>query len=242
MSKKNSGIFILLILFCVKSFAATQTSITISSAISLKTSLDEITSKYNQKNNIKFLINYGASGSLKRQIQNGAPVDIVLFADKNSADELVVDGILEKKDIYYPIYNSLILVGYKKISNINQLQGKLAIGESNIVPLGNYSKEFLTNISLYEKLKPNIIFGKDAKAVQTYVETEAVDYAIIYKNELTSLKNSSLILELDKNKYSKPTYTFAIIRSRATKDTQKFFEYLLSDECKKIFVKNGFEI
>lgn len=67
-------------------------SLTISAAASLKDVMAEIKLLYQQeKPNIKLTYNFGSSGSLQRQIEQGAPVDIFISAATNKMD------ILEKK-------------------------------------------------------------------------------------------------------------------------------------------------
>ena len=64
-------------------------SLTVSAAISLKDALDEIAKMYEQKNpGVKVTFNYGGSGTLQHQIEQGAPVDIFFSAAEKQMDAL----------------------------------------------------------------------------------------------------------------------------------------------------------
>src|ERR1700679_1928695 len=58
-----------------------KTALTVSAAISLKDALDEVKQVYVSANpGVSLAMNYGASGTLQIQIEQGAPVDIFLSA------------------------------------------------------------------------------------------------------------------------------------------------------------------
>lgn len=58
--------------------------ILVSVAASLKDAMTEIETQYEAKNaGINLTINYGSSGSLQQQIEQGAPTDLFISAGKN---------------------------------------------------------------------------------------------------------------------------------------------------------------
>lgn len=216
--------------------------INVSAAISLKESLDEIAKKFQVENpGDKIFINYGGSSALRKQIENGAPVDVVLFADTENIDKLQNQGLIKERAEV--LYNSLVVAGIgKKINSLGEARGeRIAIADPEIAPLGAYSKEYLKNTGLYETLKENLIIGQNAKTVFNYVESGDVDYGIIYRNEVKNLKNAQVIMEVDPSTYSKPIYGFGVIENNK-EDVDKFFQYVQGDQAKEIFVKNGFKV
>ncbi len=218
------------------------TVITIDAGASLKATLDNLITIYKEKNNVEIEVTYGSSGVFKQQIKYGAPVDIVLFSDATSIKELIEAKLVDKSDITYPIYNNLNLIGYKPIKSIDELKGLLVIGDPEISSLGKYSKEYLENMGVYNKLKPDMVYAKDSLGVATYVENKFVDYGILFDNELSRLKESVVILKLDPSKYEKPFYTFAIIKGHKNDATKAFFNFLNSKEAMAIFKEDDFSI
>ncbi|MFZ1203716.1 MAG: substrate-binding domain-containing protein, partial [Candidatus Acidiferrales bacterium] len=72
-------LLILGISFPPSSVQAQDTNVTVSAAISLKDALDAIKQAYaSQAPSVSLSMNYGASGTLQLQIEQGAPVDVYI--------------------------------------------------------------------------------------------------------------------------------------------------------------------
>ena len=64
-------------------------TLTISAAASLQDALQEIGRSYNQKQpHVQIIYNFGSSGSLRYQIEQGAPVDVFISTDEQQMDAL----------------------------------------------------------------------------------------------------------------------------------------------------------
>ena len=88
-----------------------KTDLTVSAAISLKDALDEAKQIYiEEHSNVSIAINYGASGTLQLQIEQGAPVDVFLSAAPKQMDALETKGLLSagtRKDL---LRNEVVLI------------------------------------------------------------------------------------------------------------------------------------
>lgn len=212
----------------------------ISVAISLKDSLDEITKIYKEKNpEVEFFINYGASGTLKKQLENGIKSDIVIMATPDEMDYLENLELIDTDSRKDFLQNSLILIGEYPLEELEEVKNyKIALGEPTIVPLGHHSKRFLEERGIYENLK-NPIFSKDAKSVFNYAELGEVDYAVVYSTEKKNMKRTILIKELE---YKLPTYSFSLTKEGREEYKEKFYNFLFSQESIEIHMKNGFKV
>ena len=79
-------------------------------AASLTESLKEIGADYEKQSGDKIVFNFAASGTLARQIEEGAPADIFFSADEAKADALEKKGLLVKKTCKSLLGNSLVIV------------------------------------------------------------------------------------------------------------------------------------
>src|SRR2546423_4933462 len=68
--------------------------ITISAAVSLRDAFAEIGRRYEQRTGISVRFNFGASGVLQKQIEQGAPVDVFASAGARQMDELAVKSLI----------------------------------------------------------------------------------------------------------------------------------------------------
>src|ERR1700727_3308427 len=97
---------------CVSSVAAQgKSELTVSAAISLKDSLDEIGSIYEKAHpEVKISFNYGGSGTLQRQIEQGSPVGIFFSAAEEKVDDLQAKGLGDAGTRRNIVANQLVLI------------------------------------------------------------------------------------------------------------------------------------
>jgi molybdate transport system substrate-binding protein len=196
-------------------------NLTVSGAASLKEYLETAREKFVTTNpETKIDFNMGASGTLKKQVVQGAPVDIVFFASKKDVVDLKDQGFVDKVEDMFE--NSLVVIRHK------EAKGDMpALGDPGFVPAGKYSKEALTNLGTWTEIEKKALFAKDVRSVLNYVERGEADWGIVYKSDAKNLKNSYIEKELDKNLHSPIIYSLGIIKDSTNKEeAQKFVEFL----------------
>ena len=226
---------------------SSQNELNISVATSLLNPINEIIKEYENENNVKVNINFGGSGTLKSQIENGADVCAYFSANENFMDELVEKNIVKKDEINVPISNSLVLIksdkckyDIKSLKDLLKYDITMAIGQIDTVPAGQYAKESLEKLNIFNEIKDKLVYGKDVSAVKNYVETSEVDLGIVYKSDSLDLKSSQVVLEIPKNLHENINYTLAPINS--SEDGKKIIEFINSKYSKKILREYGFLI
>ena len=229
---------------CSKS---SENELTISVAVSLLNPINEIVEEYENENNININVNFGGSGTLKTQIENGADVCAYFSANEKFMNELVEENIVKEDEIKVPISNSLVLIksdkcnyNIKGLEDILKYDVTMAIGQVDTVPAGQYAKESLEKLNIFNKVKDKLVYGKDVSAVKNYVETNEVDLGIVYKSDSLDLKNSKVIIEVPKDLHEEINYTLAPINSN--KDSKKIVDFINSKYSKDILRKYGFLI
>ena len=223
--------------------------LTVSAAISLKDALDDIQQLYGKQNpGVRLLFNYGASGTLKLQIEQGAPVDLYMPAAPDLMDALESKGLLladTRRDV---VRTELVLIVPKDSSAISSFRDlatprvkQVALGEPKTVPAGQYAKEVLTYLGIYGAVEAKAIWAKDVRQVLTYVETGNVDAGIVYSTDARSSSNVKIVAEAPEASHTPIVYPVAVIRSsRNPAAAKQFAAFLLSPEAGAIFRKYGF--
>ena len=233
--------------FFISFLSVSGREITISSATSLKSVVEKLILEYNKKNEqLKINVNYGSSGTLRKQIENGAEIDVVLFADKENLQKLEKQGLIENRERKFKVLNSLIFVGNKPLDK----KGVLGLCEAKVVPLGNYSMEALSNKKykkIYEDLRGNTVIVRDFREVLNGLENENIDYGILYKTEIKHLIKSYVLFEIDSDTHSEIEYSFGVVKQEKSKnkdniEVEKIYEFLNSEQSEKIFQEFGFKI
>jgi molybdate transport system substrate-binding protein len=226
-------------------------TLTVSAAASLKDSMNEIKQLYAKENpNVTIKYNFGSSGSLQKQIEQGAPVDVFMSAATKQMDELKEKNLLANDTIKDLLQNDVVLVVPKDSSNVKSFEDlatdkvqKIALGEIKSVPVGQYSQDVLTNLKLMDKVQPKAVYGKDVKEVLTWVETKNVDAGIVYKTDALVSDKVKVVAAAPKDSHKTVIYPAAVIKNSKNADAAKeFLKFLSGDKAKTVFEKYGFKI
>jgi molybdate transport system substrate-binding protein len=227
-----------------------KADLTVSAAISLKDALDEAKQTYIAANpNVTIAMNYGASGTLQLQIEQGAPVDVFLSAAPKQMDALETKGLLlesTRKDL---LRNEVVLIvpkdstlGISSFQDLTRADVKqVALGEPVTVPAGQYAKEILTSLGIYDAVNSKAILAKDVRQVLTYVETGNVDAGIVYATDAMSSTKVKVEATAPPNSHSPVIYPAAVIKaSKNPAAARAFLDFLASPRGRSIFQKYGF--
>lgn len=229
---------------------AETVELTVSAAASLEDAMNEMKPLFEKENkNIKLFFNYGGSGSLQKQIIQGAPVDLFFSAAQDQYNDLIKKDLIEKTKGKDLLQNSLVLIipkesdhrvkGFKDLTNFED--GKLALGTPEAVPAGKYGKQTLENMNLWNKMENQLVFAKDVRQVLTYVETGNVDAGIVYKTDALSSDKVEIVEEANKKSHDPIVYPVGIVKGTIhMQAAESFFQFLQEDSAKEIFEKYGF--
>lgn len=226
-------------------------NLTISAAASLKNAMEELTPMYQEANKGQTLtFNYGGSGDLQKQIENGAPADVFISAAQKQMDALEQEGLLAGGTREDLLKNNLVLIvpqGNTEITTIEDLGTdkavQVALGEPSAVPAGQYAEEALTNLNLLDSVKAKAVYGKDVTQVLTYVENGEVDAGLVYETDAKSVPDKvAIVSKVPESSYKTVIYPMAVLKDSTQLEAAKNFEsFLKSDEAKVVFEKYGFE-
>jgi len=227
-------------------------TITISAAISLKESLEEIGKAYEAQTHDHVIFNFDASGKLAAQIKQGAPVDAFISADNGQMDSLVKAKTIMPESRRVVVGNTLVLIAPagekyapKGFSDLADDHGKkIAIGEPKTVPAGQYAMQTLKSLKLDQAVASRLVYGESVRQVLTYVERDEVYAGIVYGTDAKQAGDKvKVIATADESAHDKIEYPGAIITNSAHADSaRKFLDFLSSDTAKKVFVDKGFSI
>ena len=229
---------------------AAPVELNVSAAVSMKDALEEIQQQYQKKNpNVKLVFNLGASGSLQKQIEQGAPADLFISAAPKQMDDLQAKGLLQQQTRKNLLENKLVLIvpqnSQLTIKNFEELAEpavkRLAVGEPQVVPAGQYAQQVLKKLNLWEKLAERMVLAKDVRTVLTYVESGNADAGIVYKTDAAVSAKIKIIATAAEGSHQPIIYPAAILaNAKQPKEAEAFLQYLLSPDAAKVFEKYGF--
>jgi molybdate transport system substrate-binding protein len=223
--------------------------ITVSAAVSLKDALDAATQIYKTKNpGAAVHFNLGGSGTLQRQIEQGAPADLFISASPDEMDKLESESLLLPGSRKNLVTNRVVLIvplGATAVTTFQDLTKPavklIALGEPRTVPAGMYAQQILTHLGLYDRLKPKFVFGKDVRDVLTYVATGNADAGIVYATDAPISPKVKVVADAPPGSHAPVIYPIAVVRASGNAAAAKDFEaFLLSAPARAVFAKYGF--
>lgn len=224
-------------------------TLTVSAAASMQDAMNVIQLVHEEAHpEVTLVFNFGSSGSLQQQIEQGAPVDVFLSASPKQMNaleekELLLEGtrrdLLKNSIVLVTSLNKDDVIGFDDLSAASV--GKLSIGEPDSVPAGQYGKEALESMGLYETVQSKIVFAKDVRQVLTYVETGNVDAGLVYSTDAQVSEQVQVVATALEDSHSPIIYPAAVIADSANPEiAQAFVDFLATEEAIAIFQDFGF--
>jgi len=224
--------------------------ILVSAAVSLKNAFEEIGPMYEKRTGAKVRFNLGASGLLQRQIETGAPVDVFASAGEKQMDALQSRGLILADTRRVFARNALVLdvapqskLSIRSFADLGRREvTRIALGNPKTVPAGQYAREALTNLKLWDKLQPRFVLAENVRQVLDYVVRGEADAGIVYASDVSAARGQAAIAAYaPKGSHSPIVYPIGIVKdTRQRSNAQRFIDLMLSAEGQAVLKKYGF--
>jgi len=248
---KNVFRSMFLVLAVCMLFAATAHAgdINLSAAVSLKDTLSELADAFAKNNpGIKFLNNFGASGAVAKQIENGAPADMFFSANLEWMDYLKRKKMMDDKSVRTFAFNVLVFVGkpdlkMKTIQDVVTLD-RIAIGSPASVPAGEYAIAAFKKAGIDKQMENRLVMARDVRECLMYADRGEVAGAFVYKTDAELMaKNVKVIFTVSQDLYPRVTYPMGLTVTGSKKaEAAAFYKFLQSPEAEKVLLKYGFVV
>ncbi len=219
----------------------------IGAAASLTDAFNEIKPIFEEKENCKLNFNYAASGTLQKQVEEDGGLDVFVSASEDKMNKLLEQDLIVKDSVFPVLKNSLVLITNKdmkenlNMENFVDLSNKIAIGQPDVVPAGQYGKQTLDNSKIWDKAESKLVFAKDVRAVLAYVSSGECESGFVYKSDAIIDENVKIAEEVKEDLHDPIVYPGGVVKSSKEAElSQKFLDFLKEDKAKEILTKYGF--
>lgn len=229
---------------------AQAAEVTVFAAASLKTALDEVAAGWGAATGNTVVVSYGGSSALARQIQEGAPADIFISASQQWMDSLE-EGALIKPDSRSDLLgNRLILVAHEALPGVTvdaSLDlpgllngGKLSMALVDAVPAGQYGKEALESLGLWDAVKDSVAQSDNVSIALKLVALGEAPLGIVYASDAVAEKGVTVVGTFPAHSHQPIVYPAAVIAASTLAEAAAFLDHLKTPEAQAVFVANGF--
>lgn len=235
--------------FAVLLPCARAAEVTVFAAASLSDSLKELAPRFKAGSGHTLRFNFGASGTLARQIKEGAPADVIISADELRVDQLEKAGLLLPGSRRTVLANLLVLVvdasGPALVASLQDLSKpeirRIVIGDPATVPVGTYTREHLQKLGLWKALIDKMVPVDNVRAALAAVEAGNAEVGFVYRTDALISRKVRIAVEVARLEGPSITYPAAVLRDAPQSEAARaFVEYLSSTEAQAVFVKYGF--
>lgn len=251
----NTGKTFNALLSCIFLLAANFSQagdIKVSAAASLTDVMTELSRAYEKANaGVVIKTSYAGSSTLAKQIENGAPADVFISADKDWADYLEKRGLLTSESRKNLLVNDLVLISplnrapaiqlQKNVDLLSRFDGKLCTGEPAYVPVGKYAKQALDYYGWWSAIQPRLVGTEDVRTALAFVERGECALGIVYKTDALMSKKVQVVASFPAESHLPIVYPGGLTKN-ANPDAQAFWQFLQSEQAAHVFLRYGFGV
>lgn len=220
-------------------------SVRVAAASDLRNAFEDLGKQFEAKTGIKPEFDFGSSGLLAKQIEQGAPFFMFAAANKSFADQVVKAGKCDAAT--EALYSRGRLVMWAKQGAPAKLEDivdpkyqRIGIANPDHAPYGKAAKQALEKAGIYDKVKDRLVLGENIQATMTHAKEGSVDVAFVALS-LAIATDKSKYLGVDLDLHDPLEQTLVVCGSGPEADAgRQLAKFILSDEGRAIMAKYGF--
>jgi molybdate transport system substrate-binding protein len=246
--------FLLALCLLLLPVAARAQELTVFAAASLTDAMKDVSAQWVRAGHPALRLSFGASSTLARQIEQGAPAN--LFA---SADEKWMDYLADKKLIAADtpkdlLGNDLVLVvssarpqhvtigpGFDLAGMLGP-DGRIATGDPAHVPVGLYAEQALKKLGVWDAISGRLARADDVRSALLLVERGEAPVGIVYATDSAVSRAVMVAGTFPADSHDPVSYPFAVVRSGDTPEARALMSFLAEPQARAIFVRRGFKV
>lgn len=254
MSLRFCLILLIIVLFsgCAQKKPKENNELLVFCAASLTDVVSEIVRDFESEQNITVKLNLASSGTLARQIENGADPDLFISANKKWLDYLLEKNLVSAENSCRIAGNQMVLIAPKE-SGLQPMQyseelnlpvlfeGRISIGDPKHVPAGNYAVQLLEKMGCLQQMEPRFLPAKDVRSALMVVELGEVEIGIVYKTDALKSDKVKIITTFPETLHEPVNYYMAVTKDGKNNRSLQLYNYIVSEKMIPIWEKYGFK-
>jgi molybdate transport system substrate-binding protein len=230
---------------------AAEMPVRVFAAASLTNALTDIAAAWARTGHASPVVAFGASSTLAKQIEAGAPADLYASADDNWMDYLQSHDLLQSTTRRELLATTLVLIA--PLDSTAQVrmqpgfdishgfQGRLCTGEPGVVPVGIYAREALQSLGWWTALQNRIVGTEDVRGALAFVERGECGLGIVYRTDALISDKVRVIAEFPSATHAPIRYPVALVKN-ARPEAAALLGFLSSPAAAQIFQRYGFTL
>jgi molybdate transport system substrate-binding protein len=231
---------------------AQKTAITVSASAVLTEAFTDMEKEFEAENpEIDLIMNFGNAGSLRMQIEGGAPIDVFAPGDVNQMDMLASEGLVYNDSRKEFAGSSLVIIVPKgNVLNITDMKDlakpevkKIALSDTEASTVGRYAKQSLMEEGLWSSVQNKLLTGDTVKNSLVYVERGEADAGFVFTVDVSSAQPDTIEVVSSVPVSTPIIYPIAVVSATQHAEySQLFIDFVTGEKGRYILEQYGFLI
>ena len=217
-------------------------------ASSLQGPLDEAADAWAREGHARPVLSFAGTPTIARQVEAGAPADLIATADAQWMDELDQRGRLAPGSRALLATNTLVLVAPSSTPVPPESEaaarralardGRIAMADPQSVPAGRYGRAAITSLGLWSAVRPRVVPTDSVRAALALVERGVAPLGVVYATGARASAKVRVLWHFDTGTH--PLIVYPIAGVRGSDGGEPFRRFLLSPGGQRILARHGF--
>ena len=226
---------------------ASSPELVVSAASDLTGAMQELSASFTDNTGVKLVFNFGSSGQLAQQIEQGAPVDLFFSANRGYVDELVAADLVEPADASPYALGRLVIwtkdgsqPGLARLSDLAEPRFKrVAIANPDHAPYGVAAREALQAAGVWAAVEPKTVPAENVLQALQYAQSGNADVAIVAASVAFGAGGHSV--PVPDGMFTPLVQTSAVMKASAHADeARRFVAFVRGSEGQAVLSRYGF--
>ena len=218
----------------------------------LRPAFSEILPMFEREHGAAVNIVYTPSKTLLRQIEKGAPIDVLLSAEVEEVEYLHKKGLtLNGRPRIYAQTSLVLVMSSDSPATLVSLQEalpnrttRIALGDPQTSSLGDVTARALTKLYPTYKSRSHILYASHSEDIMNLIRTGKADVGLVYRVDSINSGHVRISDEAPLGTYVPIQFGQAVVstcRASLCSVAQQFSDFLMTARIQKLLHKYGFE-
>lgn len=227
---------------------AVAEDVTVFAAASLAGPLDTVAQAFTAQTGHDVTLSYAGSSAIARQVEAGAPADVVFLANRDWMDHLEAAGAIDAATRRDVLGNRLVIVMNAELyaegaqdTAHDLADGRIAMALVEAVPAGIYGRMAFEAMGQWDALRPQVIEADNVRAALRLVVLGAAETGVVYATDAIGEPGVAVIETLSEDLHPPIVYPVAATPD-ATQAAQAFLDWVMGPDARQQFGDAGFVV
>jgi molybdate transport system substrate-binding protein len=217
----------------------------VAAAANLTRALGELGAEYQRRANVRIIPSYGATAQLAQQIENGAPFDVFMSADRQHVNQIASRGfaLVDTEAVY--ARGVLVLWAPRRpdVRKLDELDGPknmvIVLARPELAPYGAAAVQALKKMGIWDKVEKRVAYASSISVAKQWADTGNGDVAFTAMSLIVDEPGNYFLIDPDL--YAPIDQEMCVVKNTANPAAARAFtQFILGPDAREILRRYGY--